>query len=93
MHRYCRVGNHSTVLKLGREEHRAGEIQSPARRSHFGGDEMKTLVLVLVSIVGLYAAPVSASFKCGFAPFPPTGCRYICMCDSFGNNCRWVVLC
>ena len=35
-----------------------------------------------------------ASYKCGFKPFPPFGCKVgACICDRNGNNCRWTFVC
>ena len=34
------------------------------------------------------------SWKCGFKPFPPFGCKVgSCVCDSTGNNCEWTFIC
>ena len=31
---------------------------------------------------------------CGFAPFPPFGCRVgACVCDSTGQNCQYTFIC
>lgn len=39
-------------------------------------------------------APMQSSINCGFAPFPPFGCRVgACVCDSYGQNCRWTFIC
>tara|TARA_R110000868_G_scaffold190125_3_gene433740 strand:+ start:116 stop:307 length:192 start_codon:yes stop_codon:yes gene_type:complete len=35
-----------------------------------------------------------AQFGCGFAPFPPFGCRVgPCVCDQAGQNCQWQIIC
>lgn len=33
-----------------------------------------------------------ASFSpCGYPPWPPYGCEYVCACDDLG--CHWVLIC
>ena len=35
-----------------------------------------------------------SSMKCGFAPFPPMGCKVgDCVCDQNGSNCQWTFVC
>ena len=37
---------------------------------------------------------LNSSFKCGFKPFPPFGCKIgRCICDRNGQNCEWEVVC
>ena len=37
---------------------------------------------------------LNSSFKCGFKPFPPFGCKVgRCICDSNGQNCKWEIVC
>jgi hypothetical protein len=35
-----------------------------------------------------------SSLKCGIPPIPPIGCQVgDCVCDQYGNNCRWTFVC
>ena len=35
-----------------------------------------------------------ANYACGFAPFPPFGCKVgACICDQNGQNCQWTFIC
>jgi hypothetical protein len=35
-----------------------------------------------------------ANYACGFAPFPPFGCKVgACVCDQNGQNCQWTFIC
>ncbi len=37
---------------------------------------------------------VQISMQCGFAPFPPLGCKVgACVCSSNGTNCQWQIIC
>jgi hypothetical protein len=60
----------------------------------------KTLTLMTVqksnesNFDGRYLRKVQSSMSCGFAPFPPLGCKVgSCVCDSRGQNCHWTFIC
>ena len=33
------------------------------------------------------------NMACGFPPFPPFGCKAVCVCDQNGQNCHWTFIC
>ncbi len=50
-------------------------------------------LLLALALVAFAPAPVYAG-QCGFAPFPPPGCRVgPCVCDQTGQNCQWTFIC
>jgi hypothetical protein len=52
---------------------------------------MKRIVLTIIA--GLFAASTFAGVQCGPTPPAPPGCKYLCMCDNNGYNCRFVLVC
>jgi hypothetical protein len=55
---------------------------------------------LLAALFLMHSAPPQASMiervnmNCGFAPFPPMGCRVgPCVCDQYGRNCQWTFIC
>jgi len=51
---------------------------------------MKRITLAILAIA---FSSVTFASGCGYPPYPPTGCHYVCMCDNLGNNCRFVLIC
>ena len=49
--------------------------------------------IVLAVITALFAASAVASMYCGLPPLAPPGCKYLCVCDNYGQNCRWMLIC
>lgn len=52
---------------------------------------MKRLLLAIIT--GMFAASSFASMQCGIPPPATPGCKYLCMCDRDGQNCRFVLVC
>lgn len=49
--------------------------------------------IVLAIITAMFAISSYASIQCGIPPPAPPGCKYVCMCDNYGTNCRFVLIC
>lgn len=55
---------------------------------------MKLIYAALAALTLLTtAAPALAYNKCGYPPYPPYGCKAVCICDERGNNCSWTFVC
>lgn len=48
---------------------------------------MKILVLCLALLPALASAT-----QCGYPPYPPYGMEYVCVCNSAGLNCHWILV-
>lgn len=41
----------------------------------------------------LFSSEAEAGACYGLRPLPPPRCGVVCMCDRFGQNCRWEIVC
>ena len=49
-------------------------------------------VVLLVSVI-LRTPKAEAGACYGYRPLPPPLCRVVCICDRFGLQCSWEVVC
>ncbi len=58
---------------------------------------MRRMLLALMFGASLFLGSAATGdglgYNCGFPPFPPFGCKMVCVCDARGQNCHWESVC
>jgi len=51
-------------------------------------------MLIKLLLIATTTQITPVNIKCGIKPIAPVGCSgAICVCDTYGNNCRWDFIC